>query len=325
VTVAAVLLAAGLWLSDSLNLTSDSGPGLGTSDTRDIQWTSYDEQTGNYVRAVAVDNQGGLWIATLSGVSHFNGREWTTYTPPDDTVYEIAVDEQGRVWTATYDGPWVFDDRNWRRPHVGDVEIGAADSVEVGGKGVVAIASHTTMAVFDGQQWRVKRPGETLPHHGDTVAVADDGTVWIGTRPGVWRFDGTRWTRFGTGEKFSGNVATSVAVAPNGNLWVGTGHRKPEQGDVEGRGLSMFDGETWRTYTQRDGLNSNVVNAVAVADNGTVWAGTEGGLSRFDGEQWTTYTAEDGLAGNGVTSIAIDENDTVWTGTHDGVSQLHLP
>ena len=43
------------------------------------------------------------------------------------------------------------------------------------------------------------------------------------------------------------------------------------------RGLSRFDGETWTTYTIKDGLAHDDVWSIAVAPDGGLWFGTEGG------------------------------------------------
>jgi len=75
-------------------------------------------------------------------------------------------------------------------------------------------------------------------------------------------------------------------------LWFGTAD-----------GVSRFDGQTWTTYTEEDGLADNSVYAIAVDADGTLWFGTADGVSRFDGQTWTTYTEEDGLASNWVYAI----------------------
>jgi hypothetical protein len=47
-----------------------------------------------------------------------------------------------------------------------------------------------------------------------------------------------------------------------------------------GAGRLMPDG-SWQTYTELDGLASNTVWDIAVAEDGTVWFGTSRGLSRY--------------------------------------------
>ena len=42
-------------------------------------------------------------------------------------------------------------------------------------------------------------------------------------------------------------------------------------------GVSRFDGETWTTYTIKDGLAYDDVWSIAVGPDGALWFGTEGG------------------------------------------------
>ena len=107
-----------------------------------------------------------------------------------------------------------------------------------------------------------------------------------------------------------------VAVDPKGQVWFAT----------EG-GVSMFDGKSWRAWTQSDGLGAprtergNYILAVHAASDGAIWAGTwGGGAARFDGAQWVSLTSKDGLAGNIVYSIAQEADGTLWFGTDAGLS-----
>jgi len=87
-----------------------------------------------------------------------------------------------------------------------------------------------------------------------------------------------------------------------------------------GGGVSRFDGREWFTYSTGHGLADDWVTAVAVDNDGDVWAGTYGeGLSRFDGAQWTTYTAADsGLVNDWITALAVDRSGNLWVGTDGG-------
>ena len=92
---------------------------------------------------------------------------------------------------------------------------------------------------------------------------------------------------------------SSLAADASGNMWVGTQ-----------AGLSRFDGQQWKTFTEADGLVDGEFYALAVDGQGQVWAGSRyaKGLSRFDGQRWTRYWFE-GLLGN---VVAIAPNGDVW-------------
>jgi ligand-binding sensor domain-containing protein len=83
-------------------------------------------------------------------------------------------------------------------------------------------------------------------------------------------------------------------------------------------GLTVFN-------TANSGLPDNAVNALALAPDGALWAGTDFGLARFDGSNWTVYQAgSSGLPGNSVRSVAVDDSGAVWAGTFTGgLARLH--
>jgi ligand-binding sensor domain-containing protein len=59
----------------------------------------------NDVRAIAIGNDGSVWIGTELGVSHFSNGQWTTYTSVDGLIYPnvnaIAPAPDGSIWFAT--------------------------------------------------------------------------------------------------------------------------------------------------------------------------------------------------------------------------------
>jgi ligand-binding sensor domain-containing protein len=74
-------------------------------------WDSYTTDDGlinNFVQAIAVDNNGNVWLGTKGGISVFDGNKWKSYTQNDglisDNVLCIAVDKSGVVWIGTDNG-----------------------------------------------------------------------------------------------------------------------------------------------------------------------------------------------------------------------------
>jgi ligand-binding sensor domain-containing protein len=210
---------------------------------------------------------------------------------------------------------------------------------------------HGGLSRFDGQEWTTytfaASPTGQVVLVGNSIfsiAVAPDGALWLGTgMGGVYRFAGPvdrigdmqAWTIYTMDDGLVSSRINAIAVAPDGTLWFGSADSTPRNGGVShftGPARGAGNGETWITYTENDGLASDIVHAIAVAPDGTLWFGTGnvllgyGGASHFsvpaagagaDGA-WTTYTAEEGLGSNVVLSIAIAPNNALWFGTHGG-------
>jgi ligand-binding sensor domain-containing protein len=93
--------------------------------------------------------------------------------------------------------------------------------------------------------------------------------------------------------------------------------------------VAQFDGATWRMYTRADGLNGELVKAIASDNAGNVWFATWReewsqfgvGVSRFDGQSWTSFDSADGLIGDSTNDIAVDGSGAVWIGTGAGLSR----
>jgi ligand-binding sensor domain-containing protein len=108
--------------------------------------------------------------------------------------------------------------------------------------------------------------------------------VWIGTNSGLCRcdYDYKEWTRFLEGKELPNNVIRALAVDNSGNVWVGT----PS-------GISIFDGENWKTVNETNGLLQGSIHSIKVKGN-TVWVGTVGGsISRYKDGQWETIVGFD--------------------------------
>ena len=75
-------------------------------------------------------------------------------------------------------------------------------------------------------------------------------------------------------------------------------------------GVSVFDGERFKTCHVADGLADKWVYAIALDRDGIFWFGTEAGVSRFDRKSWTTYTHKDGIGAD----LGADLNDPVEGG-----------
>lgn len=69
------------------------------------------------------------------------------------------------------------------------------------------------------------------------------------------------------------------------------------------------------------GLAQNMVKAVAIAADGTVWAGTANGVSRFNNGFWNSYTMEGGLVNDIVNALGFNHDGSLWIATEAGISK----
>ena len=82
---------------------------------------------------------------------------------------------------------------------------------------------------------------------------------------------------------------TSILEDSHGNIWIGTLNR----------GVSMYNGETFTHYTQKEGIIKNNVRSILEDSHGNLWFGSgKGGVSMYNGETFTHFTKKEGLSDN---------------------------
>lgn len=141
--------------------------------------------------------------------------------------------------------------------------------------------------------------------------------IWVGTTNGLNRYcpDTGDFERIG---EVRADVS-SIMEDRDGTIWV-TSH------DNGVYGLPA-KGKRWRHFTANSGkgtLPTNSVITISQADDGTLWAGTDGhGLARFDTEQ--NHFVPESLSQNiRVVQKIIPEGNKLWLTTSNGV-YCYLP
>lgn len=257
-------------------------------------YTTADGLAEDYVLSLAASGT-EIWIGTRLGLSWFNGHTWLTYTAKDGltspTVTALAVDNLGNLWAGTYNGGVNrLDGQGWRGFTTADgLPDDQINDIVIDAAGQPWIATAKGAAFFNGQNWTtITSANGLLADHVTALAVDDDGHIWFGSPEGLTEY---------------------IPPAPASQLWLGTSN-----------GVSMYNGQSWQSYTSADGLVNDEVRAIAIEPAGRYWFGTNRGVSLFDGQNWTTYTAADGLAGDSVLAIAVQTTPAVPLANPDTAS-----
>ncbi len=114
------------------NLPVSKNSGLGTRTRHDLGILAGGRPTYNpsYVFSLVVDkNDQTIWVGTWGGgVSHFDGKQWSSYTTNDglagNIVYSILQASDGSFWFGTNAGINHFDGVNWQTLQVHQSDVG---------------------------------------------------------------------------------------------------------------------------------------------------------------------------------------------------------
>jgi ligand-binding sensor domain-containing protein len=244
-----------------------------------------------YVRALAIDGDGALWIGHVGGLTRWDGSTFRTWTAadglPDDRVNALLVDGEGTLWVGTWGGAAALREGAFEvLAQAGGL---AADMVNVlfqddrGGMWFgSAVAPRGGLAIRTDGTWQRFTPAEGLPHPNvSSIAQGRDGAVWVGTglldRGGAARFTRTPtgWVldRVRTREDgLAGEKVRSIYQDSRGAWWLGS----------EYDGVLWENGDASLVLTDYDGLSSPEVKVFLEDPEGILWLGTRDGVTRID-------------------------------------------
>jgi signal transduction histidine kinase/ligand-binding sensor domain-containing protein len=153
----------------------------------------------------------------------------------------------------------------------------------------------------------------------DAIIQTDNGLLWVGTGSGLASFDGRSFisVRLQIPGAPPPGAINALAVGPNGDLWVGS-----DAGIVRIPKAELNDPYIAVSSAYRLGKEqSDEIDSLFRARDGTIWAGTNHGLYRFDGKQFDTalssvYVARISQAIDGHLLLITGEGMLEYNGTH---------
>ncbi len=233
--------------------------------------------------SLAESPDGTVWLGSAAGMlvrigelSH-TGHSWKT---PE--IYRILCDSDRRLWLATVAGlyvvetdsvhqaPLLVQDPSFENPRArfSDLTIDAHNHVWA--------ASDLGLFRLDGNRWHHINTSDTGINPAQ-IAADPQGNLWAaGNFPGVIRLNvaGDRVVESAaiTRPRLLSDQVVSLFADSRGWLWVG-----------QDAGLTVYDGNTWRSFTQDDGLVWSDLDSNGIGEDvdGSMWIGTSGGLSHL--------------------------------------------
>ncbi|MCK6619424.1 MAG: response regulator [Calditrichaceae bacterium] len=231
---------------------------------------------------VAQDHRGNLWLTggeqgDLICIDPRNRTEkrFTAKNSDFESIRQIYIDRFDNVWC-------VVDPRTLLHLDQTTEQFKRYDFYPGGNEGsIVPVATRETAPCF---------------------YQDENSRLWIGTFNGLFCFDPQREAFIkhyrnapGNSRSLSGDNIFTIAPdsrEPQRYLWIGTA----------GFGLNRFDRETesFKSYTEAQGLPSNTIYGILPDDDGNLWMSTNRGLAKFNPQTGTfrIYTVEDGLQNN---------------------------
>jgi signal transduction histidine kinase/ligand-binding sensor domain-containing protein len=303
--------------------------------------------SNNMVLTIFVEPSGVAWIGTDGGgLNRFDpGTEIFTHylhnsANPDslnsNSVWSVYRDHLGTLWVGTEAGLDQFDEKTGQFIHRFHNSL---DPASIAGYMVVAIGEDREGSLWIGTQAGLDRFDRKLNKfihyrsNDDINGVMQDQVVtffedrnlnfWVGTfNKGLFRVnrETNKYTFYQNDpdnpDSLSSNSVMDIAEDGDGNLWVATA----------GGGLNRYlpASDSFKAYTEKDGLPNSVVYSVVQDDAGKLWLSTNFGISRFDprNETCRNFTVDDGLQSNefNMGAYAVGRDGAIFMGGINGLN-----
>ncbi|MGA2649654.1 MAG: two-component regulator propeller domain-containing protein [Terracidiphilus sp.] len=288
------------------------------------------ELPGSRIQIVFADREGALWIGTNVGLARWADGKLQTLPVTDPlahaSVLTIMEDHEGNLWVGTEaDGLHILRDQRFKtigareglttdatttvvEDHSGKLWVGTSGGgLNVVRRTVIAPGSASTYAV----------PDVLLSNVILSLASAPNGDLWVGTPDGLNRIRGSAVDSFTSADGLPDDFIRSLLADADGSLWIGTRRGLAHWVFTNGKMGTNLSGVHVDTFTQANGLGSDLVGAMTRDKNGDLWVATFAGLSRLRGSKIQNYTTANGLSSNVVTALLARRDGTLLIGTQD--------
>lgn len=357
-----------------------------------ITYAVKDGLAQSQVRDICQDKHGYLWMATVSGLSRFDGKQFMNFSVDDglsdNNISNVYFGLNEKLWVSSSSGLSAFDQNSfqtWNFPEpfrINEITQLKGDLIMASNTGLIQKTEDTFFQLGDITEQEIYF--RTAVNYKDSILIC-------GSKNGVYTWDGERFEqlelpgyddpsirklkivenalyitarRIGllkydlvtkTIQLISLRTTSAKAVEPyqegvigittngeafivnkkdtlyidesnglkgsglncmfrdiEGNIWIGT----------DGKGLWKFAGTSVVSYSQKDGLASELVLSISQNAQGEFVFGTyNAGVTLFTSSGSIDYSSKNSnIVDNTVWTIRKDNEDNLWLGTSRGLT-----
>jgi signal transduction histidine kinase/ligand-binding sensor domain-containing protein/DNA-binding response OmpR family regulator len=240
------------------------------------------------------DGNNSLWVAQGEGLAKFSletKQVELLIFPKSDPNHKkfrelraLSMDQSGKLWIGTYkNGVYRYDPLTKAFTHLDEY---------------VGLSHPEVLEIFkDSEQ-----------------------NMWVGTGDGVnlWLEGSQRFISFKSDKNIAdsllGNIVQDVHQSMDGKIWIST---------QKGLNLYLPETKSFKHFSDKTGLPTSLIRAIADDKNGHLWLTTNKGISKLDpllGEV-TNYDSSNGLLGSNyyANSLVRGGNETLFTSSQRGI------
>lgn len=291
------------------------------------------------VRSLAVDGEGKVWVTAFppdgedmrllmydNGIWNDRTAEIETLLPVQDNSLSVQTAPDGSVWVCN-EGPYgVLKDGKW--DFYKNVGSGIPVSLEFDRNGGVWGYSYGNLYHLDNSgKWSKSHTYKSMLPFNTSFIAASDSAVYTFDTPDsvlVSYTNGAKWVSLPDSFDLASNRVTCLEYMNDGTLICGHGVTGTDWMDSDKRGLSIYDGSTWRNFSKYGDYSFPNVFLIKRSPVGLIYFFSDGGYFTFDGKAvgcLDSLTNTDFVA----TDMAWDTSGDMWIANNYGLVQFTNP
>jgi signal transduction histidine kinase/ligand-binding sensor domain-containing protein len=239
--------------------------------------------------AICKAQDGGLWIGTGGGFSHWKDGEFNNYGRdsglPHGWITSLCETRSGLLYIGTRSGTV-----EWPRG------VGLSHLCTLKDDRLITFNSDPLMGFS--RIWALYEDSRDI--------------LWMGTSQGLFQSKDNHWTQFTEKDGLSNPDVRAIVESPDGTLWIGT----------NGGGVNHYVNGSFQKFTTNEGLSNDNAWSIHLDQDDAVWVGTEYGLNRIKDGQCFSIFQEHGLFDDLVNHLMEDDFGNFWISCNRGIYRV---
>ncbi|HVD99204.1 MAG TPA: two-component regulator propeller domain-containing protein [Cytophagaceae bacterium] len=321
----------------------------GFSQQKSMVFEQFDVEKGlssNWVRDIAQDKQGYIWLATSDGLNRFDGYSFKTYQNDENDpkslmtnyIRCIFVDSENILWVGYNDGLSRYDADKDGFAHftsnpnnVSSLSSNKISDITCDSKGNLWIATRDAgICNLDKNTYKFhsyKSPDNPKVNSQYTLHCDRKDRLWIGAyEAGISLFDvpSKKYVPLAAeGNGLEGKFVTAIYEGNDGKIWVGTAKN----------GLYLYDEAARKFISNTIIPKDKMIVSICQDNDGNIWVSEENaGLYILDLKTNAIKNLrhnkfiQNSIGHNSINTIIKDMNGNIWLGTFaSGVNLYKVP
>lgn len=284
-------------------------------------YTTKDGLAHNQTFDVHQSKDNKLWVATLSGISCFNGIDFKTFSEKDglasDLTIEVFEDSRGRIWVGTINNgiSLIVNDKVLTPKDIDFASFGAINHFLELDDGRIFIFGNQAIGLFQNGEFSIVK---SVENEEEGIFIMDaskldaENFVLASIRRGVFKFNVNSYeiTELINEKNGINNICYDVEVDDKNNIWIGS----------YGVLYKYNSGVVEEFVPDFDNIGANRMFDLITLDDGSISIATEGnGLLNFNPTTgaFEFLNTTKGLPAKYSYDHIVDNEGNIWLATFD--------